>query len=310
MKQWGKLSAEYYFADRTIREPYLAWLSKQSQLRERYKQARERTNAQTSSLQTSASEPPAPYKIFAADAAMWLSHHDESLAAYRQLVALYPGEPQFADRLADLTRSFGQQSVKLFEESAQVLARMADIYPSEHSYRIKAGEVYAELGDFNRAAEQWDKLIQLEPGERNTYLEVATVYWDYYQFDQAIRVFKDLRNATGDETIYAYRLGAVYEGKGDIDSAIAEYMKVLPEPGSGRDTVSKRLAQLSRRKGRTLKIGSSSSGSQITRQSATIKRMRSPCCGQRFRARPTSRSLRLSAPCLEGYFALKMSSRS
>jgi hypothetical protein len=42
-------------------------------------------------------------------------------------------------------------------------------------------------------------------------------------------------------------LGAVYEGKGDLDSAIAEYIKALPEPGEGREAVSKRLAQLSKR---------------------------------------------------------------
>ncbi|MEK6407137.1 MAG: tetratricopeptide repeat protein [Acidobacteriota bacterium] len=242
--QWEKLSTEYYFADRSIREAYLAWLSKQGQLRERYNKARSSGGAAAVST----------YKIFGADAALWISHHDEALDAYRQLVALYPGEPQYADRLADLTRSFGQQSEKLFEESARAFAQMADIYPSDHSYRIKAGEVYAQLGDFKRAAEQWDKLIQIEPGERNTYLEVATVFWDYYQFDQAIRVFKELRNATGEQTIYAYRMGAVYEAKGSMDSAIAEYVNVLSEPGEGRDTVAKRLAQLSKRTGLAEKI--------------------------------------------------------
>jgi Tfp pilus assembly protein PilF len=49
-------------------------------------------------------------------------------------------------------------------------------------------------------------------------------------------------------------MGAVYEGKGDMDSAIAEYVKVLNEPGEGRDTVAKRLAQLSRRAGLPEKI--------------------------------------------------------
>ncbi|HSE38099.1 MAG TPA: hypothetical protein VLG74_12420, partial [Blastocatellia bacterium] len=38
--RWEKLSTEYYFADRSIREPYLAWLSKQGQLRDRYNKAR------------------------------------------------------------------------------------------------------------------------------------------------------------------------------------------------------------------------------------------------------------------------------
>ncbi|HLF84626.1 MAG TPA: tetratricopeptide repeat protein, partial [Blastocatellia bacterium] len=284
--RWEKLSTEYYFADRSIREPYLAWLSKQGKLREAYAQAKARrgdratgrvgeerrgdtATGRVGEIAPSPSRPLAPsapssspprpvspssYAVFAADAALWLSHHDEALDAYRQLVALYPGEPQYADRLADLTRSFGQQSDKLYEESARVFAQMADIYPSDHSYRIKAGEVYAQLGDFKRAAEQWDKLIQLEPGERNTYLEVATVFWDYYQFDQAVRVFKELRSVTGDQTIYAYRLGAVYEGKGDLESAIAEYVKVLSEPGEGRDTVSKRLTQLSKRAGLAEKI--------------------------------------------------------
>ncbi len=234
--EWAKLSAQYYFMDRSIRDPYLGWLSKQNQLRDRYAQARQQAAQFT-------------YKVFAADASLWLSHYDEALDVYRQLVAMYPGQRQYADRLADLTRSFGQQDNKFYEESATVLAKMADIYPSNHEYRIKAGEVFAELGDFKRAGRQWDKLTELEPGERNTYLEVATVYWDYYQFDDALRVFRELRNVTGDPAIYAYRMGAVYEGKGDMDAAVAEYVKVLNEPGVGRDTVTRRLAQLARRKG-------------------------------------------------------------
>lgn len=271
--QWSELSAKYYFADRSIRDSYLPWLSKRGVLRERYASARARggdgatgrvgeerrrdtATGRVGEIAPSPSRPLAPssYAIFAADAALWLSHHDEAIEAYRRLFAIYPGEPQYADRLADLTRSFGQTSDKLYDESASVFAQMADIYPSEHQYRIKAGEVYAQLGDFKRAGDEWDKLIRLEPGERNTYLEVATVYWDYYQFDQAVRVFKDLRNVTGDQSIYAYRLGAVHEGKGDIDSALAEYVKVLDEPGDGRDTVVKRLAQLSKRAGVPEKI--------------------------------------------------------
>jgi tetratricopeptide (TPR) repeat protein len=228
--RWEKLSTEYYFADRSIREPYLAWLSKQGKLRQAYSQARTRGGERAKGRGGEVA--PSSYAVFAADAAMWLSHHDEALDAYRQLVALYPGEPQYGDRLADLTRSFGQQSDKFYEESARVFAQMAEIYPSDHSYRIKAGEVYAQLGDFKRAAEQWERLIQIEPGERNTYLEVATVFWDYYQFDQAVRVFNELRKATGDQSIYAYRLGAVYEGKGDLDSAVGSAQTITSQSHS------------------------------------------------------------------------------
>jgi predicted Zn-dependent protease len=254
--QWEKLSAQYYFADRSIREPYLAWLSKQNQLRDKYQQAKDKFKTATVVEVSGKIDSRFTYQTFAADAALWLSHHDEALNAYRQLATLYPGETQYADRLADLTRSFGQTSDSLYQESAKTLEKMAEVYPTNHEYRIKAGEVYAQLGDFKRAGEQWDKLVQQEPGERETYLEVATVYWDYYQYDQALRVFRDLRQTTGEPNIYAYRMGAVFEGKGEMDSAIAEYVKVLNEPGDGRDTVARRLAQLARRKGLQEKIAS------------------------------------------------------
>jgi predicted Zn-dependent protease len=252
--RWERLSAEYFFADRSISDPYLAWLSKQGQLRQRYQDANRRASGRAASSQSPGLDGTFAYAVFAADAGLWLSHHDEALGAYRRLAELYPGDYEYSERLAELTRSFGQTSDKLFEESASLYSHLADTYPLEHDYRIKAGEVYAQLGDFGRAGEEWDKLAKTEPGERKTYLEVATVYWDYYQYDKAIQVFKDLREVTADPSIYAYRMGAVYEGKGELDHAIAEYVKVLDEPGTGRDTVGKRLAQLSRRPGVADKI--------------------------------------------------------
>ena len=91
--RWEKLSAEYYFADRSIREPYLAWLSKQGQLRERYAQAGRRGDTETrrrgdKDVGAISASPRLPvsassYAVFAADAALWLSHHDEALDAYQ-----------------------------------------------------------------------------------------------------------------------------------------------------------------------------------------------------------------------------------
>src|SRR5436305_9002728 len=84
---WAQLSAQYYFADRSIREPFLAYLSGNSQLRERYTTAK---NKGATAINQPATEPPNTYRIFTADAALWLSHHDEAIDAYRQLTALYP----------------------------------------------------------------------------------------------------------------------------------------------------------------------------------------------------------------------------
>src|SRR5436305_3874138 len=80
---WAQLSAQYYFADRSIREPFLAYLSKNNQLRDRYATARGRVSGVGGQggnpNPTSGPRPPAPgpYAVFAADAALWLSHHNE-----------------------------------------------------------------------------------------------------------------------------------------------------------------------------------------------------------------------------------------
>ena len=50
------------------------------------------------------------------------------------------------------------------------------------------GEVYADRGRFDQARSQWDRLLAIEPGNAAAYLETATVFWDYYQFEDALRV--------------------------------------------------------------------------------------------------------------------------
>src|SRR4029079_16588470 len=127
------------------------WLSKENQLRDKYQQAQKQKGTDTNQTTSTTISKNFAYQTFSADAALWLSHHDEALDGYRALNTLYPGEVQYAERLADLTRSFGQNSDKLYEESATALEKLAEVYPANHEYRIKAGEVYAQLGDFKRA---------------------------------------------------------------------------------------------------------------------------------------------------------------
>lgn len=235
-KEWEKLSAQYYFSDPDIREELLRWQSQSNTLRPNYEAAKSR--AATSAV----------YNQFAADGAMWLSHHDEALTAYRELVKKYPGEPQYAERLAKMARSLGSQDIKLYEESAAAWISLAKIYPTSHTFPTQAGEVYAEMSDFKRAGEQWDAILNRERGNPETFLEVASIYWDYFQYDDAIRILSTLRQTTGSTTAYGYQMGAIYEGKNQMDRAIAEYVAVLAEVGDTRTQTVKRLRQLTPRK--------------------------------------------------------------
>src|SRR5262249_16857201 len=189
---WEKLSTEYYFADRSIREPYLAWLSSKKLLRDRYAEAANRVaqagvpvaaqpqpvnKANGTPVKTPSSAVAGQqlsgvstgggalttYRIFAADAAAWLSYFGRAVDVYRDLVAIFPGEARYSERLADLARSFGQQNDGFYDESALALSHMAEIYPSEHQYRIKAWGGDAERRACKLAGLPWRKRTAARP---------------------------------------------------------------------------------------------------------------------------------------------------
>lgn len=237
-KQWGawqRLLTQYYFAGRQFREPLLAQFVNIGQLRARLDEARSHANDLSS-------------QEFVADVSLWLSHYEDALAAYRELAALYPGEPAYVRRLADLTRSLGSRDPLLRAQSAAAWSGLASIYPAVHSYRIHAGETLAEAGDFPGARGEWEKLLEHERGNPEAYREVASIYWDYYQWDDAIRVIQELRKTSGQDHVLAYEMGALYEGKGEWSKAIEEYVATLGDASAEETKAIARLAQLAPRR--------------------------------------------------------------
>ncbi|MEK7831086.1 MAG: hypothetical protein AAB401_08375 [Acidobacteriota bacterium] len=205
--------AEHYFESQEIRQRYLSNLSGNGKLREYAAAARGRDNA--------------VYKMFRADAAAWLSNFEEAVDAYRELNRLYPNTPEFAERLVSFTRSFGQKDQTALAECARLQLAAADAAPSSSEHRTRAGEVFAELGDYKRAAAEWEKLLKLGAGDEATFLETATVYWDYFQYDDALRVLKTIRRQKQDDSLYAFQVAALFEAQHKSGEAMAEYVKGL-----------------------------------------------------------------------------------
>ncbi|MEZ5425173.1 MAG: hypothetical protein R2747_02805 [Pyrinomonadaceae bacterium] len=242
-----KLLTEYYFEMPEIRQTFLTELSRDSQLRERL-------NETDRKLQSADPAAAVPYKLFRADASVHLSNFEGAVEAYRELNSLYPNDPEISESLISLTRSFGQTDRKMLEEAARISVQKADYLPFATDLRTRAGEIRAELGDYKGASEQWEKLIPTAKGEPETYLETATVYWDYFQYEKAQRTISDLRREMNNEKLYAFQAGAIYESLDQTEKAIGEYVKQL---GAVEDDDSelhheiyqakKRLSQLSRR---------------------------------------------------------------
>jgi tetratricopeptide (TPR) repeat protein len=253
---WRNLMAEYYFESREIRDEFLSHLASRNELRAYLDRARERCLAQA---QGDGNGAPAlgalPYKLFRADAAAHLSNYEEAIDAYRELNRLYPNTPEFAERLISFTRSLGERNPKFLEEAASLSHELAESFPASSSYRTRAGEIQAELGNYDRARGEWEQLIQTGRGARDTYLETATVYWDYFQYEDALRIIEKLRQQMHDPNLYAFQAGAILEAQHKTTEALTEYVKALDfylsdyDEVMEKDRAKRRLTKLYKRAG-------------------------------------------------------------
>jgi len=244
--EYRQLLAEYYFVSPEIREQFLSHLAERGELRARLDSARERLRRGDEAQPTVAT---LPYRLFRADAAARLSNYEEAVDAYRELNRLYPATPEFAERLIAFTRSLGGHNRRFLEEAAAAARELAEANPAEAAHRTRAGEIFAELGDYERARAEWARLVQLAPGDGEAYLEAATVYWDYFQYGDALETINLLRRETGDGAARAFEAGAILEAMHRLPEAVAEYVRALDENSPGRAQSSRRLLKLFARPG-------------------------------------------------------------
>jgi tetratricopeptide (TPR) repeat protein/thioredoxin-like negative regulator of GroEL len=231
--EWRKLAAKYYFESKNVREQFLEDLAEKGELR---------------AFLDKANGESLIYELFRADVSERLSNYENAVVAYRKLNRLYPNTPDFSEKLISLTRSFGQKNRDVLTEAANAAHSQADFLPASAEARTRSGEIYAELGRYDDARQEWEKLISTAAGEKETYLDTATVYWDYFQYDDALRSIKNLRKKFADETLYAFEAGAILEAQHKQPEAVAEYVKALDASGADYETqkekAQKRLVRL------------------------------------------------------------------
>ena len=86
------------------------------------------------------------------------------------------------------------------------------------------GDICADRELFTRASDFWERMPAAQPGKPEAYLDTATVYWDYYHYDDALRWIGAARTKFANPALFAYQAGAIYEGKRDFASAVREYV--------------------------------------------------------------------------------------
>ncbi len=231
---WEALMRTYWFYDGQLRAEYFAYLSGTGALGPvlqgiRIPKPADAVKANPAIVQ------------FAAEGEAWRSHFEAAAPALEALAGEYPASIETAARAASLARSLARTA-----EAAGIEQKLQSFEPRDHTTLTRLGEIYADREQYDLARPFWNRIPEIEPGRPETYVEAATIFWDYFLYDDALRILNDGRKRLGHPNLYAYEAGAIYENKRDYARAVAEYMKDAGENSRAR----RRLLALGRRPAR------------------------------------------------------------
>ena len=218
-----RLLRQYWFYDPQLRSMFFERLSVQGRLYPELAQIRAANpGIVNGQLDQALAANPAAVQ-FAAEAEAWLSHFEAAAPAARSLAAAYPGRREVTTKASALYRSLAAYDKRNTDVAVGIAANEQRADPRDQSILARIGDIFADRELFARASTFWDRMPASQPGKPDAYLDAATVYWDYYRYDDALRWIAAARKKFDNPSLFAYQAGAIYEGKRDYGSAVREY---------------------------------------------------------------------------------------
>ena len=220
---WVALIRQHWFEDPGLRSQYFEYLSANHQLEQELSSLR-----QSAPTTDGAGWPDFVKKNPAAatelaDAEIWRSHFEEGAPVLKGLAEAYPAEQEL-----DRTASSVFRSLAYFDPAKTAVAvhmeeNLLAANPGNTEILARIGDIYADRELLQQAAPYWQRIPKVAPGQPDGYLEAATIYWDYFDFSNALRLMDEGRRKLGNPTLYGYEEGAIYETQKDYARAVREY---------------------------------------------------------------------------------------
>ncbi|MBZ5603051.1 MAG: hypothetical protein LAO79_12155, partial [Acidobacteriia bacterium] len=175
-----------------------------------------------------------------AEGEAWRGHFETAAPLMVAMEVNYP-----ADRVIGRRAAAVERSLDAIDASIGVEEKLAKADPLDHGPLTRIGEMEADREKFDRASASWEKIEKIVPARADSYLETATIFWDYYRYEDALRVIGEARTKLRNPSLFAYEAGAIRENQRSYDFAVREYAKgAIANPGSNAE---RRLLLLARR---------------------------------------------------------------
>jgi tetratricopeptide (TPR) repeat protein len=243
--EWESLLRNYWFADDNLRNHYFEFLSSTNRL-EAELQALRATVAANPDWTAEAKANPASAR-FIGEAELWRSHFEAGAPVIAGVARQYPAEAALGERASSLYRSLAYYDARNTEVAVEIESNLLRSTPDDRQRLARIGDIYSDREQFAKAAQYWNRMPETEPGRAESYEDAATVFWDYYFFEDALRLLNQGRSNLHDDTLYSYQVGAIYENKRDYARAVDEYVKGALAQSANQES-RERLLQLATRK--------------------------------------------------------------
>ncbi len=239
---WEGLLREHWFEDPGLRDEYFQFLSRTGRL-----------DSELASL--SAANPPIregnwplaaqtnPVATdFYAEARLWRSHFETALPALGGLAREYPADGDLDRRAAAVYRSLAYFDPPATEAAVAIEKNLLRADPGNTDILARIGDIYGDRNLLTEAAPYWNRIANIHPGKSDSYVNAATIFWDYYRFDDALRLLDEGRRRLNDPSLFAYQEGAIYENQREYRRAVREYVGGALAGGSYSESENRLLA--------------------------------------------------------------------
>jgi predicted Zn-dependent protease len=237
---WEALLRQHWFEEPALRNQFFEYLSRAGKLESEL-------GATHQSAPDAASWEKNPAAAdFLAYANLWRSHFEESGPVLKLLAAQYPAQAEIAHTASSVFRSLAYFEPADTAIATKIEDNLLQANPTDTEIMARIGDIYSDREQFAQAAPYWERIPQVAPGQSGGYLEAATIYWDYFDFDNAMRLLGKGRDRLAQPSLYAYEAGAIYENQRDYPHAIDEYVKGALS-GASESSAELRLLELAHR---------------------------------------------------------------
>ncbi len=217
----SELLREYWFESPDLESEFFEELSSTGQLKTEMARLQREANAQDAAHASGARDYAALNEL--AKAEIWSSHFEQSAPLAGELSAAYPAERKMGEQASNVFRSLAYFDPHNTDRAVAVEKNLLLASPGNLDRLAHIGDIYADRGRMSEAATLWRQMPAARRGSPDGYLQAATVFWDYYRFDEALREIDAARAQFHQPALYGYEAGAIDENMGNATAAVREY---------------------------------------------------------------------------------------